>query len=64
MTPLAGNAVRAAMYPAMHHDPTATAGTQDHAEHHAESGAGTVGGLTEGKAVGVVFDPHLAAERL
>ena len=45
-------------------DAAAAAGAEDDAEHATMAGAGAVGGLREGEAVGVVLDPHLAAQRL
>ena len=57
-------AVRTAMDAAVHDDAAAAAGAEDDAEDHAEPGAGAVGRLAEGEAVGVVLDPDLAFERL
>src|SRR5271168_4156795 len=56
--------MRAAMDLAMHDDAAAAAAAQDDAEDNAIAGAGTVGGLAEGEAVGVVLDPDLAVQPL
>jgi len=45
-------------------DWTAAAGAQNDTEDHAKSRSGTVGRLTEGEAVGVVFNAHLPRQRL
>ena len=59
MPPFAGHPVRPTMHLPVHHDPTTAAGTEDHAENAAEATAGAVRRLAQGKAVGVILDPHL-----
>ena len=62
--PIRRRRMRAAVHPPVHHDTAAAAGAQDDAEHQAMAGAGAVGRLRQGEAVGVVLHPHLAAEQL
>ena len=47
---------------AVHDDAAAAAGAEDDPEHDSIAGAGTVGGLAEGEAVGVVLDADLAVQ--
>ncbi len=51
-------------HPPVHHDPGAAAGADDDAEHRPRARARAVRRLRQGEAVGVVLDPHRAAERL
>ena len=44
------------------HEPAAAAGAEDDAENESRARAGAVHGLREGKAVGVVGEPHRAPE--
>ncbi len=60
--PFGGDPVWPAMHLAVHHDPAANAGAQDHSEHHAIAGTGAIDRLAQREAVGVVVDPHLAAQ--
>ncbi len=52
------------MHAAVHDDPPAATGAQDHPEHRAQPCPGTVGRLAQREAVGVVIDAHLPAQRL
>ena len=64
MAPLSGDPVRAAVDLALHDDATAASGAQNDPEHDAEADSGTIGRFTQGEAVGVVLDAHLAVEGL
>ena len=64
VAPLAADRVGADPDAAAMDDAAADAGAQDHAEDHRRAGAGAVARLGEREAVGVVLEPHLAAERI
>ena len=63
VAPLAGQAVRAVEQVTVHDDAGTDAGAEDAREHHFGAGAGTVGGLRQREAVGIVGHDHRLAEQ-
>ena len=62
VAPFAGDRLRAGERPAVDHHAAAHAGAQDDAEYDAAAGRCAVARLGDGKAIGVVGQPHLAAQ--
>ena len=58
MAPLAADAARPVDERAVEDESAAAAGAEDDAEHRARAGARAVDGLRQGKAVGIVGEPH------
>ena len=54
MPPLSGNAVRSVQQAPVDNDTTARTGPHDDTEHHRGTGGGTVGGLRQGQAIGII----------
>jgi len=62
VSPFACDGVGAVQHAAMRHNAAAHASAEDHAEHDIRAGRGAIGGLGQGKAVGVVGKANFPAQ--